>query len=271
MLTAPYCRYILLSHGRTGSTILTRMLRDHSRIVDYQELFNVDFQAEFRRGSDRTQSLRYWLETLDQRKLRRRPILANLGTASESQILDEFVWHNDYAEQIRAVGFKVLHYQMKVNGAFPKLSEQLQERLPGLRVVVLTRCNLLRQHLSHVMAHRVKQWHISDSSQRRPRPPVRFTPQELVHAFEYVQQTEQELLELGRIAEDVLHVTYEQLVETFDGHWRKLQRFLDVPEEPLPELRLVKIEHRTLREAIVNYDELKAHFHGTTWESHFDE
>lgn len=271
MLTTPYCRYVVLSHGRTGSTILTRMLRDHSRIVDYQELFNVDFQAEFRRSADRARSLRYWLETLDPRKLTRCPVLTNLETAREAQILDEFVWHDHYAEWVRAVGFKVLHYQMKVSGPFPRLHEQLQERLPGLRAVVLTRRNLLRQHLSHVMARRVKQWHIADASQRRPRPSVRFASQELVHAFEYVQQIERELLGLARMAEAMLHFTYEELVGKLEGHWRRLQQFLDVPEESLPALRLVKIENRTLREAIVNYDELKAHFRGTAWEDHFDE
>lgn len=267
----PYRKYIVLSHGRTGSTILTRMLRDHSCIVDYQELFNVDFQAEFRRSSDRARSLRYWLETVDRQKLQRRPHLAGLETAPEAQILDEFVWHDGYEERVRAVGFKVLHYQMKPDGSFPRLRDHLRERLPQLRAVVLTRRNLLRQHLSHVMAHRVKQWHIAEGSQRRPRPSVRFAPDELVHAFQYVQRTEEELFTMAATAEETLRFTYEELVQNLTLHWSKLQHFLDVPEEPLPELRLVKIENRTLREAIVNYDELKEHFRGMAWAGHFDE
>lgn len=100
---------------------------------------------------------------------------------------------------------------------------------------------------------------------------MRFAPHEPVHAFEYVQQTERELLGLAGMAEARLHFEYEQLATDLDGHWRRLQEFLDVPEEQLPELQLVKIENRTLREAIINYDELEAHFRDTAWEEHFNE
>jgi LPS sulfotransferase NodH len=268
---ADYRKYIVLSHGRTGSTILTRMLRGHSRIVDYQELFNVDFQAEFRRSSDRARSLRYWLETVDARKRGRPPRLTDLETAPETRILDEFVWHDEYDERMRAVGFKVLHYQMKSDGPFPQLRAHLEERLPQLYAVLLTRRNLLRQHLSHVMAHHVKQWHIADASQRRRRPRTRFEPDQLVHAFEYVRRTEDELFAMAAMAKEMLHFTYEDLVQDFALHWRRLQEFLDVPLESMPELRLVKIENRTLREAIVNYDDLKEEFRGTEWAEHFDE
>ena len=82
------CKYIVISHGRTGSTILTRMLRAHSRIVDYQELFNVDYQAEFRRGSDRARSLRYWLDAIDRRKLRAPAPAADLASVDEAAILE---------------------------------------------------------------------------------------------------------------------------------------------------------------------------------------
>ena len=263
--------YVVLSHGRTGSTILTRMLRAHSSIVDYQELFNVDFHAEFRRSADRARALRYWLETVDRQKFQSRPSLTALEGVDEAEILDKHVWHDGYAPNVRAVGFKLLHYQMKLAGHFPRLRDHMTERFPHLRAIVLTRRNLLRQHLSHVMAHRVRQWHIADVSQRRPRPSVRFEPHQLIHAFEYVERTEADLADMAAAAQHQLHLTYEELVRDLDAHWRRLQRFLDVPEESLPDLRLVKIEHRTLREAIANYDELKEHFHDTRWAAHFDE
>lgn len=266
-----YRKYIVLSHGRTGSTILTRMLRGHSRIVDYQELFNVDFQAEFRRSDDRARSLEYWINAVDHAKLRRRPDLAALGTAPVKTLLDEYVWHDGYADGVGAVGLKVLHYQWKHDGPYPSLREQLRRRLPGLRVVVLTRRNLLRQYLSHVMAHRVKQWHIADAAQRRPRPRVRFTAKELLHAFDHCRLVEGELSEMAAAAESSLQSTYEELVGDLPSYWRRLQGFVGVPGEPLSELRLAKIEDRTLREAIVNYDELKGDFRSTAYESCFDE
>lgn len=247
------------------------MLRAHSRIVDYQELFNVDYQAEFRRGSDRARSLRYWLDAIDRRKLRAPAPAVDLASVDEAVILDELVWRDGYALDVRAVGFKLLHYQMKPDGHFPRLRDRLDERLPQVRAVVLTRRNLLRQHLSHVTAHRVGQWHIADASQRRPRPVVRFTPQELIHAFEYVERTESDLSAMAAVAHRRLDLVYEDLVGDFEGCWRRLQRFLDALEEPLPDLRLVKIEHRTLREAIANYDELAERFRDTRWAGCFDE
>lgn len=266
-----YSNYIVFSHGRTGSTILTRMLRTHSRIVDYQELFNVDFQAEFRRSSNRARSLRYWLDAVDRHKLRTSIPSVDLASVDEAAILDELVWRDGYAPDIRAVGFKLLHYQMKTDGHFPRLRDRLVERLSRVRAVVLTRRNLLRQHLSHVTAHRVGQWHIADASQRRPRPVVQFTTQELVHAFEYVERTEADLSAMAGAAHRRLDFVYEDLIRDFEGCWRQLQRFLDASEEPLPDLRLVKIEHRALREAIANYDELKERFQETRWAVHFDE
>lgn len=266
-----YRKYVVLSHGRTGSTILTRMLRGHSHIVDYQELFNVDFQAEFRRGADRARSLRYWLDTVDPAKVPRRPEPVSLGAISEERLLDECVWHDGYADRIGAIGFKVLSYQWKHDGPFPSLRDQLRRRLPGLRVVVLTRRNLLRQYLSHVMAHRIKQWHIADVTQRRPRPRAQFTAQELLHVFEHCRLVEEELSEMAASAESSLQLTYEELVCDMPSHWRRLQGFVDVPDEPLSDLRLAKLENRTLREAIVNYDELKDEFRTTAYESCFDE
>ena len=61
MSEAQTVRYVLLTMGRTGSTILSRMLREHPNIVDYQELFNVDYQAEYRRCTSKQTSLKYWL------------------------------------------------------------------------------------------------------------------------------------------------------------------------------------------------------------------
>jgi len=267
----PYRKYIVLSHGRTGSTILTRMLRGHSCIVDYQELFNVNFQAEFRHGRDRARSLRYWLDTFDHDKAPRRPDLASLTTVSEKMLLDQYVWHDGYADRIGAVGFKVLHYQLKRDGPFPSLQEQLRQRFPNLRVVVLTRGNLLSQYLSHVTADRLKQWHIADASLRRPRPRVQFAAKELLHVFEHSRLVETELSALAATAGSSLHFTYEDLIRDLASHWRILQHFVEVPDEPMPDLRLAKLENRTLREAIVNYDELKDQFRASAWETFFEE
>ncbi|OYV95688.1 MAG: hypothetical protein B7Z73_02140 [Planctomycetia bacterium 21-64-5] len=266
-----YCRYIVLSHGRTGSTIVTRMLRGHSCVVDYQELFNVNFQAEFRCVTDRATSLRYWLDTFDHAKAPRRPPLTALGSASVETLLDKHVWHDGYAPSVRAVGFKLLHDQMQPSGRFPSLREEVERRLPQLRAVVITRRNLLKQYLSHVMADRVKQWHIPDASCRLPRPRVHLEARQLMGAFEHSRRVEKEFAALAADAESVMHIRYEELVERMSAHWRDLQDFVRAPHEAMPELRLAKIENRTLGQAIANYDELKRHFRGSPWEEFFDE
>lgn len=266
-----YCKYVVLSQGRTGSTLLTRMLRGHSCVVDYQELFNVNFQAEFRYSANRDQSLRYWLDTFDHAKAPRRPDPASAGREPEATILDKYVWHDGYAERIGAVGFKVLDYQLRSDGPFPSLREEIVRRLPELRIVVVTRRNLLKQYLSHVIAERIRQWHIADASQRRPRPRVQVAAEPLLRVFEHSRRVEADQAAMAAKAECALHFVFEDLVGDFASHWRQLQEFVEVPGEPMPELRLAKLEHRTLREAIENYDELKERFRVSDWEGCFDE
>ena len=265
-----YHRYVILTTGRTGSTILTRLIREHSRVVDYQELFNVNYRAEWTTHSGRAESLRYWLGSVHPAKYNVRPSLMPENLRPE-EILERCVWHDGYADRVQAVGFKLLHYQLNQPGDFPGLRKQLAERLPTTRVVLLTRRNLLRLYLSHVVSDRVRQWHITDERQRRPRPRLAVAPEDVVNAFRHYRRSEEELESLAGRARATLRLNYEELITDLGGHWKRLLQFLSLAPETMPRCRLLKIENRTLREALVNYDSLKNHFLGSPWETFFEE
>lgn len=267
-----YQKYVLLTLGRTGSTLLSHMLRGHPCIVDYQELFNVDYTAEVKRNDDSRVSLSYWLNAfVDGKRTRPPETLSPSEEISAGRILERYVWHDDYLQCIGAVGFKLMDYQMEQDGPLGDVKDHVRARMPGLKVIYLTRENWLKQYLSHVVAERARQWHIADPRDRRPRPRVSLPPEKLQGVFAHYEKSQRVLSALAAKSSGVYDLTYEQFIGDCHRHWRAVQEFLGVPVQPTPETRLVKIENRSLSEAITNYRELKDDFAGSSWERFFDE
>lgn len=271
MSEAQTVRYVLLTMGRTGSTILSRMLREHPNIVDYQELFNVDYQAEYRRCTSKQTSLKYWLSFPPGEKYRdQKNFTAIPLEASASGILRDYVWCGGYASGIKAVGFKLLYYQLNHDGPYPDLSDAFEDLLPSLRVILLTRDHYLETYLSHLVSSRIRQWHITSERERKPRPRIQIQETDLTHAFEHYDHAWDRLQNLAGRAQSQLTVRYEHLITDRQDCWDRTVKFLGVPAVPMPEVSLKKVEVRTMSEAIVNFDELRRHFSGSKWESFFD-
>ena len=161
--------------------------------------------------------------------------------------------------------------------------------MPGLLVMHLKRGNLLRRHLSHVMARSSGVWHSWDSTavdkithlhgrpperqidfHRTGQPSVTIDPQVLERDFFEVERAHR-LADERLKAHPTLNVRYEDLRSDYDRVSREVQEFLRV--SPVLALRAAvsKLEHRPLRDSISNYGELKVHFQGTRWEVFFDE
>ncbi len=264
-----YKRFVVFTLGRTGSTLLMEWLGAHPAAVALGEPFNLNFDAFRPVLPSREEALRYWLG--GGRLVSRPPELCGAQHASCEQILRYYIWHDGYRGQAQAVGFKLLASQIRSDGAFPDLRRALEAVLPQSCVVLLTRHNLLRRCLSERVANQIRQWHVWDESRRLPRPRICLESTELRAAFEHAERSQQMLAELASLSQSHCQLSYEELVNNPGEIWTKVQRFLELPEVPLPQVKLQPTETRLLQDAIENYHQLKSEFVGSPWQRHFDE
>ena len=212
------------------------------------------------------------------------------------EVLDRWAY-KDYPPEIQCAGFTLHAYHPHGLSLVPEIRQNpnwaevwdLLAGMPGLLVIHLKRGNLLRRHLSHVMARSSGVWHSWDSaavdkishlqgrppkrqidSHRGAQPAVTIDPQVLERDFIEVEQAH-------RLADErlnfhpTLRVRYEELCSDYNRVSREVQEFLRV--SPVLALRAAvsKLEHRPLRDSISNYGELKKYFEDTRWEAFFDE
>ena len=262
-----YRRFVLVSHLRSGTHLLRSSLESHPAIVCQSELFNSD-----------DPNLPYPLST------------------PTREILDRWAYR-DHSSEIQCAGFTLHAYHPHGLSLVPEIRQNpnwadiwdMLASMPGLLVIHLRRANLLRRHLSHVMARSSGIWHSWDSetvdkithlhgrppdgqidSQRVAQTALTIDPRVLERDFVEVDQAHR-VAEERLKAHPTLRVRYEELCSDYDRVSRDVQEFLRV--SPILALRATvsKLEHRPLRDSISNYDELKGHFQRTPWEVFFDE
>jgi len=131
--------------------------------------------------------------------------------------------------------------------------------LPGMRVVILRRTNVLRKYVSLLIAIRDDQWHASRAD------PIaaagdRAVDVDLPSFLRYRAMTDQAYDRFDQAVRGlpVLRITYEDLSADLDGTLRRVGKFLGAgaPDiEPAP--HLVRQNPEPLRMLIRNYDELR--------------
>lgn len=225
-----YVPFIVLTRSRTGSNLLVSFLNGHPDVFCEGEIFA---------------------------RMRGRDPLARIGSAFGRQ-----------PRRIKAKGFKIFYYHpLDADGS--ALWRRL-EQLPRLRVIHLTRENILRTLLSRKIAGLQGKWTATrydktDVNARR----IDFTPGELEEGFRQTREWER-AADTRFGGHSMLKLSYEQLVENpLEVHARMLD-FLGMRNEALA-TSLRKQNPESLEALIANYRELKASFAGTEWAAYFDE
>ncbi|MBN1630803.1 MAG: sulfotransferase [Thermoleophilia bacterium] len=226
-----YRRFIVLSRARTGSKLLMSLLRSHPQIRADGEVFSR------LKGRD--------LQTLLAKTFSKQP------------------------RYIKARGFKIFYYHPQDDPS-SRIWEELRS-IDDLHVIHLKRRNTLRTLLSHKIAEAEDVW----VSRGEPRPhgsgPVRvtFTVDELAAGFEQTRAWEESGDETFS-GHRVLTVYYEDLVSDRDQVFRAVTDFLGV-EYVSPRTQMTKQNPGPIKDAIANYEELRAAFADTEWAPFFDE
>lgn len=260
-----YRPFVIISYLRSGTHLLRTALESHPAIVCQTEVFNSD-----------NPRLPYPLET------------------PTETILAQWVYRT-FPTSVQRVGFVLQAYHPYALQAFPGIRSNphweniwsILAEMEDLQVIQLRRHNLLRRHLSHVMARQTGQWHYwerdrtSQVTHLEPPPSahigavirsnaaITLDPVQLQTDFEEVERWQNRAYNLLS-HQPILQIAYEQLCEDFDRTGQTVLHFLDV--EPKPLISAVKkLEARTLADSITNYAALKTKFAHTEWAHFFEE
>ncbi len=258
--TRPYRPFVLVSHLRSGTHMLRTALDSHPQIRCQAEPFNAN-----------SPNLPYPRDT------------------STQEILNGWVFPTQ-PEEIETVGFVLHSYHPGGLRAFPELRSNpgwddvwtVLAGMPELRVIRLARHNLLRRHVSQVVARQSGYWHAwrgdrvaetlhleglppshTIDTERAAQPPVVLDIDRLIADFEQVEMLAARVDSLfGR--HPTHSIIYEEMCADTAGTFKGAQAFLGVPVvEVEPSTR--KLPGRPLTESIANFDAVAAKLRATRW------
>lgn len=226
-----YRRFMILSRTRTGSTMLLSFLNSHPNIYAEGEIFRA------------------------------------LNGRSYKYILDKV--YSTHPSYIKAKGFKIFYTDPMDDD-----SNEVWDDLTGmddLYVIHLKRRNILRTILSRKIAATQGVWATWSRKERNSdiNKMVSFTVEELEFSFKQTRDAEIKG-DLDFCEHPLITAYYEDLVADTENEFGKVTDFLGVEYVP-PKTNLRKQNPESLRDLIVNYDELKSAFSGTGWHDFFDD
>jgi len=220
--------FAILCLGLVGSELLVSLLDSHPDVCCYGELFAPRYEAP------------------------------EEGFAHSEQD-DPRLYVSELASGCDAVaiGFKLPLSSIQ---AHPSAVTLLDDA--ALRVIRLTRENLLAQHVSGILAFKTGVWKQRTGEEGYGGMTHRVNPARCAQALAKLEAREQEM---DRLAEGhpTMRLTYEELVA--GSRIDEAQRFCGVKPQSLSSYHR-KLRTRSLRETIENWGELSAELRGTRFE-----
>jgi LPS sulfotransferase NodH len=232
-------RYLITCPARSGSTLLTWCLRAHPQICAHGELFGRDDPLNlYGLAGGHSGPLELALRRMRDRD----PVRFLHDVAFE-------------AGDRRAVGVKFKYEELLLRHWAALRRSIGRDR--SIRILHLQRENLLERYLSQRVATEVTHvYNVTSEGARPDETAVALSPRDCLADFALTQERATTVRQLFA-GHPVLELTYERLDADRDATLAEVQAFLGVDVVAL-EPRSVKLRTRPLRDAISNYDELKA-------------
>jgi len=222
--------FIILFQGRTGSSWLQDLLRSHPGVVCEPE---------------------------------------RLVGASRA---DQWAWLDGLYSASRPAGIAATGCKTKLKDIVEPADLHALIHAHQVRVIHMYRRNRVKQAFSRINARRLfdarRRWNLAAGEQ--PLPPARIPLEQFEAALEHHRALEARLATfLAGVERPRLDVAYEDLLHEHDATMGAVCRFLGVAEAPMATgLRKNTPEH--VRDAVLNYDEIREHYRGTDLEAEFD-
>lgn len=258
-------KFILLSHPRSGSTLVTLALQAHSDIRMFGELFHTDIQH-------RLKAYGWGIERRPSTLLNPKRTKGWYYTDHQEGVhfLEDLVYCDPSDDRPLATGFKLFYDHARaehVKSAWNYI--RLHE---DLRIIHLVRANLLDCFLSIQTAETTTVWEIElDEPRASEQPILRIAPEACESYFKSLTlQRKNVASALFLPGRRVLQVEYERdVLGNFDETLYRMQDFLGVTPQALPKL-LRKQATAPTRARIENYAELRRRFEATEFAQFFE-
>jgi len=244
-------RFVIVAAERTGTNLLIGLLNDYEGFFAGAELFNpVNISKDIVPWRD-----------VDE---------AELPALLEQRRRDPVGFWNALCERgesrgHRAVGFKLLYGH---GLAQKELLERLQSER-AIRIIHVTRRNLLRRFVSERQALASGKWAQGMSSESATREPVEISLKDLTNSIATATEREQAFNQM--FAEHpMLHVVYEDLARRPARVAERAALFLGLSNAHVePSVKYRKTGAEDIADALVDFDALRAKVR--RWSSYFDE
>jgi LPS sulfotransferase NodH len=251
-------KFIILTHGRTGSTYLHQLLDSHPCIRCEGEIFNITNASDnsfatfaqthyptlsyfFLRGKISGSSLNYPLNFLI-----RKYLAQFYGSAPKPKI-----------------GFKLIYDQLLYFR--PLINWVVTESIP---IIHLQRVNILKAAVSLLQARKTGVY-ISTPGSSGAKEKVTIRPALIVNTITGLSKEKSRAETLLR-NNPMLNVTYEDLFAKQSGTLEQIVDFLGAKNSSFHIPDIVKTNPEKISDMLANYDELKQSLTGTRWEKLLD-
>ena len=240
-----YCKFIILSTGRTGSNLLVSLLRSSNNLVVYGEIFRDADKVgwDLFTAKDSKKSLKLYLTN---------PVL----------FLKNIIFSN-YRKKIKAVGFKLFYEHINYNRN-SKMVDYLKKQT-DIKIIHLKRANFLARHLSLRKAFKTNEWVNTGKKDIK----MKLEIDDCREGFEFLENMYGKSKEIFK-NHQLIEIFYEDLIDDYAKTIKKLSDFLDIDYFQAT-THLKKQSEAKLSESIINFTELKQAFKETKWKHFFSE
>ena len=247
----PAKRFVVIGPERSGTNLLVGMLNQHAGCFCGGELFNGGVIAKGRLPGFE----------LPEDEMARLVALRQENSAAFLQA----IWRTSAAAGHTTVGFKLLYN----HGQDQQAVTDLLAADPSIRILHVTRRNLLRRLVSLRQAQATKQWAVGRGAEIVESPQVEIELVQALRTFATIEA--QQAAYTARFAgHRVLRVVYEDLAARPQAVGLRAARFLGLPPLAKPPIvNFKKTGADNLDEAVVGFAELRAK--ARRWAAMFDE
>ena len=251
-------KFIILTHGRAGSTFLQQLLDSHSSITCYEEIFNASGNGP---------------ENFYSFCKRQYPKLSYLflrGKISKSSLnfplavlFRKYIEHLYSASEVKKIGFKLIYDQLLY--CRPLMSWVVENSIP---IIHLQRTNVLKATISLIIAHDTGIY-VSSSVSFKKGQKVSVSPARILHEL---NQLSKQKLQCESLTQNnpTLTVNYEDLFDNQTLTIQQIMDFLGITNPSFQTPDIVKTNAEKISEFVENYEAIRRALAGTPWEKYID-
>ena len=244
-----YQKFVVITHGRSGSSLLISLLASHNDVIAFAEIFHKD-HTWFGYDGYPDRHSKAWLTYRNE---------------NVEAFLNQMVFRG-YADNISAVGFKLFYNEPFCD---PHAVLRYLYDISDLKVIFMKRRNLLRSYVSAKIAMANNVWRIEDSKKENDSLKVEVDVNDCLFYFRSMLKYNSKYERVFQ-HKSKMEIFYEDLSCNTFGVSQEIQNFLGVECVTLSS-KMMKQNNSSLQELIANYDEIRTRLKDTEFEKFFYE